>query len=101
MRTREDLQSFLEDLIENENVYYRRPATVKMRYPAIVYDRTTFDNRYANNSVYKQKTAYTLTVIDKRPDNPVIFKLSKMPLCRFDRHYIADGLNHDVFTLFY
>lgn len=101
MRTQADLQSFLEKLLNSENVYYRAPAGVKMKYPAIKYDRSAFDTNYANNKAYKQKTAYTLTVIDKNPDNPVIFKLSEMPLCRFDRHYIADGLNHDVFTLYF
>lgn len=101
MRTRIDLQNFLEKMMGNDHVYYQPPATVKMKYPAIKYERSTFVNQYANNITYKQKIAYTLTILDKKPDNPVIAKLSKLPLCRFDRHYTSDGLNHDVFTIFF
>lgn len=101
MRTRLELQKLLEEIIGNENVYYQPPAAVKIKYPAIRYSRSTFNNQYANDRVYKQKIAYVITVIDKKPDNPAVAKLSNMPLCRFDRNYVADGLNHDVFTLFY
>lgn len=101
MKTRLQLQEMLENLIGNNHVYYRPPASVKMKYPAIVYRLSGFDNKHANNKVYKQMKRYTLTIIDKKPDNPVIDILSIQPLCSFDRHYEADGLNHDVFTLYF
>lgn len=101
MRTRLEFHKFLEELIGNKNVYYQPPASVKMKYPAIVYGRSSFDNRYANDKVYKQKTRYSVTIIDKKPDNPAIEELSKLPYCLFDRHYTADGLNHDVFTIYF
>ena len=72
-----------------------------MNYPAIVYARKTIDNSYANNSVYKQNYAYEITVIDKNPDSEIVNKVSKLPTCRFDRHFKSDNLNHDVFTLYY
>ena len=72
-----------------------------MNYPAIVYARKTIDNSYANNSVYKQNYAYEITVIDKNPDSEIVNKISKLPTCRFDRHFKSDNLNHDVFTLYY
>ena len=72
-----------------------------MNYPAIVYTRKTIDNSYANNSVYKQNYAYEITVIDKNPDSEIVNKISKLPTCRFDRHFKSDNLNHDVFTLYY
>lgn len=101
MRTRLQLQEMLENLMRNDHVYYRPPASVKMKYPAIVYRLSGFDNKHANNKVYKQMKRYTLTIIDKKPDNPVIDILSTWPLCSFDRHYEADGLNYDVFTLYF
>lgn len=101
MATRVDLQNALEKLLGSRNVYYQPPESLKMKYPAIVYARKTIDNSYANNSVYKQNYAYEITVIDKNPDSEIVNKVSKLPTCRFDRHFKSDNLNHDVFTLYY
>lgn len=101
MATRIDLQNVLEELLGSRNVYYQPPESLKMNYPAIVYSRKTIDNSYANNSVYKQNYAYEITVIDKNPDSEIVNKVSKLPTCRFDRHFKSDNLNHDVFTLYY
>ena len=101
MATRIDLQNVLEELLGIRNVYYQPPESLKMSYPAIVYSRKTIDNSYANNSVYKQNYAYEITVIDKNPDSEIVNKVSKLPTCRFDRHFKSDNLNHDVFTLYY
>ena len=101
MATRLELQSKLEELLGSKNVYYQPPASVQMKYPAIVYSRNRIDNRHADDSVYKQAISYTVTVIDKKPDSNVVFEISKLPKCRFDRHYISDNLNHDTFTLYY
>ena len=101
MATRIDLQNVLEELLGSRNVYYQPPESLKMDYPAIVYARKTIDNSYANNSVYKQNYAYEITVIDKNPDSEIVNKVSKLPTCRFDRHFKSDNLNHDVFTLYY
>ena len=101
MVTRIDLQNVLEELLGSRNVYYQPPESLKMSYPAIVYSRKTIDNSYANNSVYKQNYAYEITVIDKNPDSEIVNKVSKLPTCRFDRHFKSDNLNHDVFTLYY
>ena len=101
MATRVDLQNVLEELLGSRNVYYQPPESLKMNYPAIVYARKTIDNSYANNSVYKQNYAYEITVIDKNPDSEIVNKISKLPTCRFDRHFKSDNINHDVFTLYY
>ena len=43
---------------------------------------------------------YTLTVIDRMPDNSVINKILELPKSRYDRPYKADNLYHDVITLY-
>lgn len=101
MSRRLELQTLLETILGNRNVYYQPPASVMMRYPAIVYSRYDIENVHANNNVYAQYTAYSVTVIDKNPDSEFVKKISMLPLCSFDRHYVADNLNHDVFTLYY
>lgn len=101
MRSRLELQTLLEELLGSRNVYYQPPASVSMRYPAIVYSRDDYDNKFADNGVYMQTKAYRITVIDKDPDSEYVDKVAKLPMCSFDRHYTADNLNHDVFTLYF
>ncbi len=101
MKTRVDLQNMLESIMGNRNVYYQPPTGLKMKYPAIVYSRNSIDNRHANNSTYKQNKSYQLIVIDPNPDSSIVDAIAQLPMCRFNRHYTADNLNHDVFTLYY
>lgn len=101
MGSRLELQADLERLAESKNVYYQPPASVHMKYDAIVYSRKNIENVFANNSVYKQHDAYEIVVIYRHPDSELPRKISKLPMCSFDRHYVADNLNHDVFTLYY
>lgn len=99
MGKRIELQALLKTIVPN--VYYQPPASVKMNYPAIVYSRKDIENTFANDSVYKQDHAYELIVIDRDPDSVIVDKISRLPTCSFDRHYTADNLNHDVFTLYH
>lgn len=101
MASRLQLQTELEELLGSRNVYYQPPASVRMKYPAIVYSRSRIENQHANNNVYMQKYFYELIVIDEDPDSEIVEKVSKLPACRFDRHYESDNLNHDAFTLYY
>lgn len=101
MASRLELQSKLEELLGSRNVYFQPPETVKLNYPAIVYSREPIENRYANNGVYMQSVRYSVTVIDKNPDSELPFKMSQLPMCRHDRSFKSDNLNHDVFTLYY
>lgn len=101
MGSRLDLQTKLETLLGNQNVYYQPPASVRMNYPAIVYSRSNIENRHADDDVYMQAYFYEVIVIDEDPDSEIIENISKLPGCRFDRHYTSDNLNHDVFTLYY
>jgi hypothetical protein len=101
MQSRLKLHEVLCGILGTRNVYFNPPESVKMRYPAIVYSRSVIDNKHANNAVYNQEIAYDVTVVDPDPDSEVVQAMSKLPLCRFVRHYTADNLNHDVFTLYF
>ena len=100
-RTRLNLQSKLEELLGYKHVYYNPPENLKMEYPAIRYSKNDIENTYASNIKYISRDVYDLVVIDKKPDNPVIKKLLELPYSEFDRHYVADGLNHDIIRIFY
>lgn len=101
MTNRPDLQTLFESILGSRNVYYDPPESVKMQYDAIRYSRKKIDNRFANNNVYKQDNVYEVIVIYRDPDSDIPIKISKLPMCNHDRHYVADNLHHDVFTLYY
>ena len=101
MASRLELQTELETLLRSENVYYQPPSSIEMNYPAIVYSRYKIENEFANNQVYRQLHAYQIIIIDEDPDSEIVEKVSKLPKCRFDRHYVSDNLNHDAFVLYF
>lgn len=101
MNRREELHEILCETLGSRNVYFQPPESIKMQYPAIVYSRDDIDNNFANNSVYMQSLAYSVTVIDSDPDSEVVDRVSKLPRCQYDRHYKSDNLNHDIFTIYY
>lgn len=101
MASRPDLQTLLENILGSSNVYFQPPEGFRLKYDCIVYSRKDIENVHANNDVYKQDNAYEVIVIYRDPDSELPFEIAKLPLCRFDRHYTSDNLNHDVFTLYW
>ena len=101
MASRLELQTLLEGLIGNRNVYFQPPSTLKMKYPAIRYELNSIDNIHADNAVYAQNNSYKITLIDTDPDSEYVSELSKLPKCRFVTAYPSDGLNHWVFNLYF
>ena len=97
---RENLHKILVEVLGSNNVYYQPPESTKMNYPAIVYSRNRIENTFADDMVYKQSCSYQITVIDKNPDSDIVKKVSRLPMCRHDRHFKSDNLNHDIFTLY-
>ena len=87
--------------IAGPNVYYQAPNNLGMKYPAIKYEKNKITNKYADDSVYHQKKSYSITVISKTIDDDIVEKISKLPQCSFDRHFIVDNLHHDVFNMYY
>lgn len=101
MGSRLELQNLLESILGSRNVYYQPPESIKIKYPAIIYSRNDIDNNFADDIVYMQNHTYQIIVIDANPDSEIIDKISKLPMCRYNRHYTSDNLNHDVFILNY
>ena len=91
----------LVNVLGSRNVYFQPPESIKMKYPAIVYERNDIKNKHGDNDIYLQAYQYKVTVIDYDPDSEIVSKVSKLPACRFNRHYTADNLNHDTFILYY
>lgn len=100
-KNRLELHEILCGVLGSRNVYFQPPESIKMKYPAIVYARNSIQNTFADNSAYIQSLEFQITVIDEDPDSEIVEKISKLPMCRFDRHFKSENLNHDVFTLNY
>ena len=101
MASRLDLQTKLEELLGNRNVYYTPPENLKIQYPAIIYSKTEIESIYANDAKYSNFNRYQIIVVDSKPDNEVIQKILELPLSSYDRHYVTNNLNHDVINLYY
>lgn len=101
MGSRTALQTVLEGILGSGNVYFQPPASVSMRYPAIVYNRDYSAVKFAANKPYSLTKRYAITVIDKNPDSSIPDKVAALPMCLFSRHFTADNLNHDVYNLYF
>lgn len=97
------LQTLLETTsgLAEADVHFQPPTGREMVYPAIVYARSRAETDFADNLPYRRAQSYTVTVIHKDPDNDIRDQIAALPYCKFDRWYATDGLNHDVYTLFF
>lgn len=101
MRTRLELDEVLRDIMGKDGTVYFQPSeNVRMSYPCIRYSLYDVQNGHGDNLPYLQNPAYQLTLIDPDPDNKYWEKIAQLPMCGFDRFYIADNLNHYVFTIY-
>lgn len=99
---RAELHSKLEEIAGKGKVHFQPPETVKLSYPCIVYERSAGDTDFANNMPYRFQMRYTLTVISRHADEPINGKLAmSLPSILYNRHFVTDGLHHDVFSIYY
>lgn len=84
----------------DRHIYLNPPPSVRMRYPAIKYSLNNIDSKFANDGVYNIAPSYQVILIDEDVDTKYLEPILRIPTCRFNRFYIADGLNHWVFTIY-
>ena len=101
MGARLDLDSLLRTLVGSGKVYFQPPTGLAMVYPCITYERYAAKTLFGDNNPYLYEQQYQLTIIYKDPDSPISDNVAKLPKCTFDRHFKADNLNHDVFTIYF
>jgi len=96
------LSEILHEIIGNENVYFQPPESLKMSYPCIRYQRSSGDSIPADNLKYVRRLGYEIMVISRNPSEPAVELIPEMfQYCNEGRHYTADGLNHDVFYIYW
>lgn len=99
MIERLELHEKLCEILGSSNVYFQPPESVKLVYPAIVYSLREIRKFHANNRGYILVPSYEAILIDKNPDSDYIASILELPYASFDRSYVADNLNHFVFTI--
>ena len=106
MAPRQQLQDLLKTIQgttpETETkVYYQAPSKDKMVYPCIEYHIDSEDAIRADNQPYSLTLGYQVTIMSRDPDSPLRELVARLPLCAFNRYYVADGLHHYVYKLFF
>jgi hypothetical protein len=103
MGQRLDLQTALEAIPTVEEVYFQPDQNVKLKYPCIVYERSSINVNaaHADDMKYWQMKRYSVTVIDRNPDSPIVDAVGERQYTELERFFIADGLNHTVFQTFF
>lgn len=113
MKSRLDLHNILRVCLGNDRVYFSPPESIKLEYPCIVYHRDSVNAVYADNKMYNTSAVYSITVISDEPDIhdlssdiPIITShvheaLMALPYISYDRHYVSDGLDHDVYKIIF
>ena len=74
---------------------------ITMHYPCIRYSRSHIDARFADNKPYLKHKRYELILIYEDADDDLPEKLIDEITVSHDRHYVADNLHHDVFSMYF
>lgn len=101
-RPRVDLHMILETILGSKQVYFQRPASQKLVYPAIIYSLSDKVPEYADNKKYISMNRYQVKVISQDSTNTFADDiLEELPFSSFDRRYVADNLYHDVLDVYF
>lgn len=101
MDRRLELSQILNGIQGVKKAYFQPPKSEKLEYPCIIYKLRSIDSKFANDKPYNNRDGYQITIVDRNPDSKIRQWFMNQPLCKFDRFYTADNLNHWVFVFYY
>jgi len=103
----------LKDLLGTDEVYFQPSPDVGdgenayiftgIQYPCFIMERTTAYQPSANDKNYLFRPGYTVTYINQDEPDPEMLEtvMQHFTHVSYDRHFVADNLHHDVFTIYY
>lgn len=102
MKSRTELQTKLEQILGNDNVYFQPPTSVSLHYPCIVYELARTNVNKADNKRYISFNEYKITHMFKSLKHEKKDQLldNFTSITHYDREN-ADGIYHDYFTLYW
>lgn len=83
-----------------KQTWFQAPPNTSLIYPCIVYKIDDENREFANNGPYSRRKRYMITVMTKEPDSNIPDIVGALPLTRFSRNYVANNLNHNVYTIY-
>ena len=84
------------------NVYFQPPSTLQMKYPCIVYNKTSKYRQDANDGIYSSRQGYQVMVIEHNPDSTVVDDIERhFEHCSINQYYTINNLNHTTLNLYY
>ena len=102
MVSRLKLQEELEEILGSKNVYFQPPASVKLKYPCIIYELTNTDVKRADNKTFVTTNCYHVKhlfkTLEREKKNDLLLHFM---MISHDNRMIVDGLYNDDFTLYY
>lgn len=101
-KSRLELQTLLEQLVGPDvDVWFQEPENLKLSYPCVIFHRDSGISAHADNKPYRHTTRYQLTVIDYDPDSIYPGLIETLPMCTFQRWFVKDRLNHNIYQLYF
>jgi hypothetical protein len=101
MKTRDEVQTMLEEVLGSKNVYFQAPPNTGMKYPCIVYRFDHFDMKKADNTPYMLTGRWEIHHMYKSIKNDMKEKMLFIaPYVTFDRRIVTDGVYNDYYTIF-
>lgn len=101
MDRRLELHERLEAIPGPLALYFQEPENTKMLFPCIVYKLDNERVQYASNNPYRHTKRWMVTVIDRDPDSLIPDIVARLPMTSFSRRFVADDLNHTIYTLYF
>ena len=100
-----DRRVALHNLLKSSNpacCWFQPPDNTELVYPAIVYKRKHGNINHADNRAYLYKPCYEIKVFDANPDSAFIeWMVENVPGVRYVNHYTTNGLNAEVFEVYW
>ena len=98
----EELREILQDNLGYVNIYFQPPDQAKIKYDCIIYHRSRYGTRNADDKKYMIYDQYDVTFITRNTESPIPRKiLEHFQLISPGRQLVIDNLYHFQFTLYY
>lgn len=101
MLDQSQIQVLLSGIPKVAAAYFQEPPASLMKYPCIIYALDNREHSHADNAPYQKSKRYQVTVIDTEGDNTIPDVVEDLPYSAFERRFVADGLYHDVFNIYF
>ena len=58
------------------------------------------DYPYDLNDMEAESISYQVTLISRDPDEETRDKIAMLPMCRYERQFKTEDMNHDIFRIY-